>query len=222
MNRRNQRGGSVLEFTIISLTAVPLLLGTASLGVNMILVQQTTQLAREAGEMFARGLDMSQPGNKTIVANIGSTLGLSTTAGQGSAEVILSALTYVDKATCAAAGAVDAEGNPSGCTNYGLWVFAQRLIIGNSNVRTSNLGSPLTTGPTGVTMDPTTGAISVQDYATKAGAVAQFSSVNPYQNVNGNVSGLPSGQYLYIAEAAANTFTLSPYGSSATYSYGLF
>ena len=223
MNRRSsQRGGSIIEFTIITLTAVPLLLGTAGLGINMIRVQQTTQLAREAGEMFARGMDMSQPGNQTILANIGSTVGLSTTSGSGSAAVILSALTYVDKAACAAAGAVDANGNPSGCTNYGLWVFEQRLTIGNSSVRSSNLGSPLTSGPTGVTIDPITGQISVNDYVTKAGAVAQFSSINPYQNVNGNVSGLPSGQFLYIAEAAANTFTLNPYGSSATYAFGLF
>src|SRR5690348_16384742 len=111
MNRNTERGGSVLEFTVVSLTLVPLLLGSATLGVNMIRVQQTTQLAREAGEMFARGMDLSQPGNQTILANVGSTVGLSTTAGSGSAEVILSALTYVDKPTCAAAGAVDAQGN---------------------------------------------------------------------------------------------------------------
>ena len=222
MSRRNERGGSVLEFTLVSVSIVPLLVGTATFGINMIRVQQTTQLAREAGEMFARGIDMSQPGNQTVLANVGSTVGLSTTAGSGSAEVILSALTYVDTQTCASAGAVDAQGNPSGCTNYGQWVFAQRLVIGNSSIRTSNLGSPLTSGPTGVTMDPTTGQISVNDYATKAGAVAQFSSVNPYQNVNGNVTGLPSGQYLYIAEAAASTFTMSPFGGSSTYAYGLF
>jgi hypothetical protein len=137
--------------------------------------------------------------------------------------VILSALTYVDKAACAAAGAVDSNGNPSGCTNFGKWVFTQRLQIGNNSVRTSNIGSPLTSGPTGVTVDATTGKISVSDYVTKAGAVATFSSINPYAVVNGNVSGLPSGEVLYVAEAAATAFSMPPFiGPNATYSYGLF
>jgi hypothetical protein len=50
--------------------------------------------------------------------------------------------------------------------------------------------------------------------------VATFSSINPYSNVGGNASGLPSGQFLYIAEAAATTFTMSPFtGTGATYSF---
>ena len=223
MRRRGFRGSACIEFAFIVMVLVPLLLGTGAAGINMILTLQTIQVARDAGHMYARGLDFSQPGNKTILANLGTTLGLSTTAGSGSALVILSALTYVDKAACAAAGAVDSNGNPSGCTNFGKWVFTQRLQIGNTSVRTSNIGSPLTSGPTGVTVDATTGKISVSDYVTKAGAVATFSSINPYSVVNGNVSGLPSGQVLYVAEAAATAFSMPPFiGPHATYSYGLF
>jgi hypothetical protein len=220
MQRQKERGGSVLEFALVSLTLVPLMLGTGVLGVNMIKVIQTEQVAHEAGRMFAEGLDMSQPGNQTVVATIGSDIGLSTTAGQGNAEVILSALTYVDKAACASAGMVDLNGNPtSGCTNYGQWVFTIRLNIGNSSIRSSSLGSPLVGGPTGVTIN-SDGTISLPDYVTKSGAVATFSSINPYSNVGGNASGLPSGQFLYIAEAAATTFTMSPFtGTGATYSF---
>jgi hypothetical protein len=223
MRRRGFRGSACIEFAFIVMVLVPMLLGTGASGINMILTLQTIQVARDAGHMYARGLDFSQPGNKTILANLGTTLGLSTTAGSGSALVILSALTYVDKAACAAAGAVDSNGNPSGCTNFGKWVFTQRLQIGNTSVRTSNIGSPLTSGPTGVTVDATTGKISVSDYVTKAGAVATFSSINPYAVVNGNVSGLPSGEVLYVAEAAATAFSMPPFiGPHATYSYGLF
>ena len=223
MRRRRLGGSACIEFAFVVMVLVPLFLGTGAAGINMILTLQTIQLARDAGHMYARGLDFSQPGNKTILGNLGTTLGLSTTAGSGSALVILSALTYVDKAACAAAGAVDSNGNPSGCTNFGKWVFTQRLQIGNSSVRTSNIGSPLTSGPTGVTVDATTGKISVSDYVTKAGAVATFSSINPYAVVNGNVSGLPSGEVLYVAEAAATAFSMPPFiGPHATYSYGLF
>jgi hypothetical protein len=223
MRRRGFRGSACIEFAFIVMVLVPLLLGTGAAGINMILTLQTIQLARDAGHMYAHGLDFSQTGNQTILANIGSTLGLSTTAGSGSAVVILSALTYVDNATCSAAGAVDSHGNPSGCTNLGKWVFTQRLTIGNSSVRTGNIGSPLTSGTTGVTVNSTTGRISVSDYATKAGAVATFSSINPYSSVNGVVSGLPSGQMLYVAEAGATAFSMPPFiGPHATYSYGLF
>jgi hypothetical protein len=212
-----------VEFAFIVMVLVPLLLGTGAAGINMILTLQTIQLARDVGHMYGRGLDFSQPGNQTIVGNLGSSLGLSTTAGSGSAVVILSALTYVDNAACKAAGAVDLHGNPSGCTNLGKWVFTQRLEIGNPSVRTGNVGSPVTSGTGKVTVDPTTGKISVTDYVTKTGAVATFNSINPYANVNGNVSGLPSGQFLYIAEAAATAFSMPPFvGPHATYSYGLF
>src|ERR1039458_10471924 len=79
------RGAACIEFAFVSMVLVPLLLGTGAAGINMILTLQTIQVARDAGHMYARGLDFSQPGNQTILGNLGSTLGLSTTAGSGSA-----------------------------------------------------------------------------------------------------------------------------------------
>jgi len=177
---------------------------------------QTEQLARDAGHMFARGADFSAVGNKMILANIGSSLNMSATTGSGTAVVILSAVTYVDSATCVSAGAVDLFGNPSGCNNLGKWVFTQRLTIGNPAVRASQIGSP-----TGVNLD-STGAIAPIDYVTKTGARTTFSSINAYSNVGGNVSGLPSAQILYIAEASAPQYTIQPYASGSTYAFGLF
>lgn len=206
------------------LVLLPLLLGTGVTGINMIRTLQTVQLARDAGHMYARGVDFSQPGNQTILVNLGSNLGLSGTSGQGTAVVILSALTYVDKNACAAVGAVDGSGNPtSACTNYTKWVFTQRLEIGNDGVRSSNYGSPLTSGPTGVTINSQTGQITQQQYVTRAGAVANFTGVNPYQVVNGTAEGLPSGQLLYVAEAGSTGFNMPPFVSNAvSYSWGLF
>lgn len=218
-----KRGVSTLEFAFVLLTLVPLLLGTGVVGINMIRTLQTIQLVRDAGHMYARGVDFSQPGNQSILGNIGGTLGLSTTAGSGSAVVVLSALTYVDKNLCTIAKAVDLNGNPSGCTNYNKWVFTQRLVIGNPGVRQSNYGSPITNGPTGVSVDGTTGKILLADYVLKAGAVANFSGINPYSVVNGSAVGLPSGQTLFVSEAGALGFSLSPFVPNAvTYSYGLF
>src|ERR1035441_6478821 len=80
MRRRRLGGSACIEFAFVVMVLVPLFLGTGAAGINMILTLQTIQVARDAGHMYARGLDFSQPGNKTILANLGQTLGLSTTA----------------------------------------------------------------------------------------------------------------------------------------------
>lgn len=223
MKPDRSRGVSAIEFAFSMLVMAPLLLGTGVMGINMIRALQVVQLARDAGHMYARGIDFALPGNQTVLADLGSNLGLSTTAGQGNAVVIFSSLTYVDKNACAAVGAVDVNGNPTAaCTNYTQWVFTQRLVVGNTAVHPSNFGSPLTSGPTGVTIGAD-GKISPSDQATKAGDVAAFSGVNPYSVNNGVASGLPSGQVLYLAEAAAKGFNMAPFvGNAVMYEFGFF
>ena len=218
MRRRStsEKGASIIEFAFITFTLVPLLIGAGVVGVNLVRTLQTEQLARDAGHMFARGADFSASGNQEILTNIGSSLNLSATAGSGNAVVILSELTYVDNNVCATGGAVDSHGNPTGCTNLGKWVFTKRLTIGNSSIRTSAIGTP-----SGVTL-ASNGSIAASQYVTVAGAVAQFSSINPYSNVSGTVTGLPSGQVLYMAEASGTGYSLAPYGVRSTYAFGLF
>jgi hypothetical protein len=216
--RPRARGVSTIEFAFATLVLVPLFLGTGATGINMVRTLQTEQLARDVGHMYARGLDFSLPGNLTVVGKLGENLGLSLTAGQGNAVVILSSFTYVDTNACASVGAVDGSGNPTAaCTNYQKWVFTQRLTIGKSSLRASNYGTP--TCP----IDPTTGKITQTNYVKNAGAQARLSGVNPYQVVNNIASGLPSGQMLYLAEAAAIGFTMPPFVSTqTTYAYGFF
>ncbi len=218
MRTHSRRGVSSIEFAFSTLVMVPLLLGTGALGINMIRELQVVQLSRDAGHMYARGVDFALPGNQTILANLGKDVGLSTTPAQSSAVVIFSSITYIDKAACAAVGAVDASGNPTAaCTNYTKWVFAQRLTVGNTAIHTSNFGTP-----SGVTIG-SDGKISALDQATKAGDVATLSGVNPYSVVNGVASGLPSGQVLYLAEAAASGFNMPPFVSNAVmYEFGFF
>jgi len=223
MNREKPRGVSIVEFSFAMMVLVPLLLGTVGIGTNLVLSLQTVQVARDAGHMYARGSDFSQPGYQTLLAGLASDIGLSTTAGSGSAVVILSQVLYVDKGICASDGKVDGSGNPLGCTNYGQWVFTQRLVIGNSALRSSTFGSPITTGSKPVTI-ASNGNISLSDQVTNPGDVATFAvGINPYQNVSGVVSGLPSGQVIYISEAAAQGFTMPPFAANPMlYSYRMF
>ena len=168
-------------------------------------------------------MDFSQPGNQTILTDLGSGVGMSSTAGSGNAVVVLSSVKYVDKGVCAGFGLVDSNGNPLGCTNYQQWVFTQRLTIGNSSLHSSNLGSPVVTGKTPVTLNATTGMVSpASQEATNTGDVAVFNGLNPFL-VAGNLDQLPSGQMIYVAEAAAKGFVMPPYATGAImYSYTMF
>jgi hypothetical protein len=223
MSHKSLHGVSIVEFCFAMLILVPLLLGTIGVGLNLILDLQTIELARDAGHMYARGADFSQPGYRTILASIGSSVGLSTTAGSGSAVAILSQVLYVDAGICTADGKVDSHGNPLGCTNYQKWVFTQRIVVGKSSLQSSIFGSPVVTGSTPVTID-SSGNISLNDQVTNAGDVATFAvGINPYKNVSGVVSGLPSGQTIYVAEAAAKGYTMTPFANNPMmYSYDLF
>jgi len=225
MRTKNRRGVSFMEFAFCMLVMVPLLLGTTEVGLNMINTLQTVQLARDAGHMYARGVDFTQPGNLQILASLGQAIGMSTTtaANSGNAQVILSQLRYVDAATCTSDGLpTDSNGNPIGCTNLGQWVFSQRIVIGNTSMRTSTFGSPLTSGPNSVTI-ASNGTITLDQQCKNSGDVATLSGINPYSTANNSVSGLPSGQFLYVAEAEALGFKMNPYESNPmTYSYGIF
>jgi hypothetical protein len=59
---------------------------------------------------------------------------------------------------------------------------------------------------------------------TNVGDVATFGvGINPYKNVSGVVSGLPSGQTIFIAEAAANGYAMPPIvNNPLMYSYSMF
>lgn len=224
MKRKQVKGVSIVEFSFATLVLVPLLLGTTAVGINMVLELETVQLARDAGHLFANGVDLSQVGNQTILSTIAANLGLSTTAGQGNAVVVLSAVMYVDKGVCQKFNLVDGSGNPSGCTNYQKWVFTQRLTIGNTSIHTSNLGSPiLGTGTGQVTLDSTTGMVSPEKQeATQTGDVATFTGLNPFV-VAGNLDQLPSGQMIFVGEAAAQGFKMPPFAPGGLlYSYSMF
>lgn len=212
ITRKKSRGVSIIESTFIFLVLLPLFLGTAGIGINMLRSLQVIQLARDAGHMYARGVDFTAAANQQVLANVGSGLGLNTTSGTGNAVVILSKINYVDKGVCASAGKVDASGNPSGCTNYTKWVFSQRLILGNSGLRTSNFGTPSSNG-----------TISALTQATDTHDVASISGFLPFTNTSGVIAGLPSGQVVYAAEAASTGFTMPPFaGGTPLYSYTMF
>jgi hypothetical protein len=223
MRSKSNRGVAFLEFSLVLLVLVPMLLGTTAIGLNMLRTLETIQVARDAGHMYAKGADFSQPGIQTIIAAVGAPIGLTASSTTSSAAVILSTVTFIDLAMCQADGKVDSHGNPLGCTNFNHWVFTQRLVIGKASFAASRFGGPLVSGPDPVVVNSTTGKISLDDQVTNAGDVATFTGINPYAVVDGNVSGLPSGEVIYVAEVLSTGITMAPFvGSSTMYSYNMF
>jgi hypothetical protein len=198
-----QRGSSLLEFLLVSILLIfPLLFGTFIFGMRLIRANQVSEVCRDAGHMFAYGVDFSQASSQQILAQLAQGLKMTATGGNG--VVILSVITYIASNDCTAGGY--SSGN---CPNMNNTVFIKRIVVGNpsllinAQLQSSAFGTP----------DPAIidaqGNISSANYLGNSTALANnFYSVIP----------LSSGQYAYVAEAFFQSpdFTLlTPGGISA-------
>lgn len=130
MRRQGRGGAAIVEFVLAAaLIYTPLILGTIVIGMNLIRAIQLTQLNRDAGHMFARGVDFAVPANQAILQQLAT--GLDLTPG-GKSVVILSQIMRVD---CP---------GPPACANHGVAVFVRQIVLGNSTLRTSRYGTPPT------------------------------------------------------------------------------
>jgi Flp pilus assembly protein TadG len=225
MRRNDRRGVAYIEFALSLLVLIPLLLGVVGLGLSMHGQLQTVQLARDAGHMFARNTDFSLTGNQQVLSSVAGSLGLTATGGvtgtvgSGTAVVILSTVRYIDTTACGLAGytTIGSGGAPVGCTNYGFWVFAQRLVIGNVSLWTSNLGTPTSSIVTTTTSNGVAaGSVLIANQTTNTTDRANVPAFNPWNSTSN--TGLPSGQVVYVAEAVAKGFQMPPF-SKGTNTY---
>jgi hypothetical protein len=195
MRRHKSRGNSAIEFALIVPVMITLLLGTFGIGINLIHALEVVQLARDAGHMFARGVDFTSksPGNVKILGAVGESLGLDIAHPSSSKAVVyLSKLTYVDNATC------HAGGQPDNCQNHGKWVFVQRqLIFGGTGIYSSTFGNPASVP---VQADGLKIAPSV--YVTNGEAVCTRCSTLGIVPQETSATGVPSQEFIYISEAA--------------------
>ena len=213
MRRRSRQGGSAIEFAICLPVLIMLLLGTFGIGISMLRQLQVVQLARDAGCMYARKVDFTDAGSQNILSRVAGSLGLTPgsgatgTAGAGSTVVILSTIQYVSASVCTSAGRA---ATVAACPNLGSWVFAERLVIGNTSLLTSSLCTP-----TASIVNTTTGAITPLNECTVAGD--KVTGYNPWTsstitNTNNALSTI-QGQLIYVSEAASRGFQIPPYSS---------
>lgn len=170
-----------MEFSFSTLFWVPLLLGTLVVGLNLSRSIRVTQLCRDAGHMYAYGVDFSQTANQNLLIQLASGLNITATGGNG--VIIFSTITFIASNDCTAGGL---QANSSQCPNLSYMVFTKRIIVGNSSLQASAFGTPKSSD-----MD-STGSIASSSFLTDPTARATGFS---------NLMTLTSGQYAYVAEA---------------------
>jgi hypothetical protein len=193
-----------------------LMTGTLVIGSRMIRGLQTTQVARDAGHMYGRGVDFSLSGPQTMLSNLAGELGTLTSTGTG--VVIFSTVTYVGRNMCKQAGYADASTPPNptaACKNYTHFVFMQRWVVGNASLRSSNFGKPT------VGVSATDGTITLDNYVTKTENRADAFTLLPKPLENGT-DGYQAGSPAYLVEAFFKVPALLGHAQSGTYAFALF
>lgn len=180
-SRNAKRGSALIEFALSSLFWMPLLLGTIVIGLNLLRAIRVTQICRDAGHMYAYGIDFSQPSNRNLLLRLATGLNITATGGDG--VVIFSSITLVGPGDCTAAGL---QPDSAHCANLGNLVFTKRLVVGSKALRASSFGTPNSY------LIDSSGAIRSSRYLTDTSARAVGFS---------NLMSLTSGQYAYVAEA---------------------
>jgi hypothetical protein len=122
----------MVELALIFSVSVPLLLGATGIGIRLGRTLSGLQVTRDVAHMYALGADFSLPGTQAIARTLSRDF---TLTGSGNGVLILSRIVKIYQADC------DAAGVPS-CPNGGQTVFTERLVIGNTALRSSSFGTP--------------------------------------------------------------------------------
>jgi hypothetical protein len=191
-NKREERGVAVVELSLSMLFLIPLLLGVFIFGFKLIRSLEMTQIVRDIGHMYLRGIDFRNPGPQSNAQTLASDFNL--TSG-GTSEILLSQIKIIQQTDCDAVNTLHI-GVP--CANLNKPVFLQLVKIGNTSSGTSAFGAPpLQTDST----------VSAYDEVNTSGAVAvNFSSAMV----------LKAGEVAYVAEMINQTPDLNIPGLSGS------
>jgi Flp pilus assembly protein TadG len=198
--RGSRRGSEVIEFALVVSFLLPFLFGTVVAGLNLGRSVQVTQISRDAGHMYSRGVDFSDTADQNLIYRLAQ--GLSITASGGAGVVILSTVTHIGQAQCTAASL-----SAAACTNLNQDVFTHRVVIGNSAARASNFGTPSST------LIDSTGRVS--NYLTNISARA---------NGFAAVLALQAGEIAYVSEVfvPSSDYGMPGFNSTGVYSRTIF
>ena len=121
---KKEQGHSILEFALIAMPTVIMMFGVVVIGIDLGRSVQVTQICRDAGSMYVRGIDFSLTGNQQVLVRLGQNMNLQTSGGDG--LVTFSKITFIPDPSC---------GSPPdpNCT-AGKSVLMQRIIFGDTTL----------------------------------------------------------------------------------------
>jgi len=227
MNRKHasERGNSILEFALVSsLFLIPMMFGAYTIGMDLVKSLQVSQVCRDTNILVVRGIDMSRSDNQAMAVKTASGLGMNTAgtntpSSTGEGVLILSTVHRVDGADCAGQGysssGTNSDGTPNypTCPNFLYYVFTQRIVIGNSTLLTSPLGSPSDTLASNGTLTPAQYVVDTGDRASGFPSNTLLTAPsNPYSA--GGLVFLPQGGTAYVCEAAFNISAYNVFNDS--------
>ena len=193
-NSPSERGSATVEFALcVGLFWLPLFVGATQFGFQIIQGIQVTQVCRDAGHMYAYGIDFSQTSNQYLLASFAPALNVDPSGQGGSSVVILSTVNYIGTADC------QAGGYAATCPNYGQLVFTNQTIVGQAALHASAFGAPTTNNNGSVSP----GSPTTAGYLNSASAL-----VTGFPNITIS-TGASGQQYAYIAEMYSKSSILN-------------
>ena len=204
VNRSRQHGTAVVEFALVAPFLVLTFLGTVGIGISLGRSIHSVQFCRDVTHMYADGVDFTLTGNKAIAVQLSQNAGMTASGGNG--VVVFSKIMTVYQADCDAAGVA--------CTNLGVAVMTQRVVVGNASLRASNFGTPTPT-----LMD-SGGNISANVYLTNSDSSVQASGFTPLLATAGITQ--QQGDSAWVAESYFVYPTLNFFFTSAPGVYTRF
>jgi hypothetical protein len=207
-----------MEFAIVMVFLLPMLAGSFTIGMALTKGIQVSNVARDAVVLMVSatenpnsGLDLSQAQNQRIIVRAAQGLGMASDAqndpsSTGNAAVILSKVIMVGPTECSLGITPTPTGAPpwnaGNCPNYGRYVFAYRVVIGNGTRWSSTFGHP--GGPVA-----SNGTVSAHDVASNAADVAAT-----FPTVTGMA--LTSGEFALVSEMYADVSYLNFFNALST------
>jgi hypothetical protein len=169
--RKGERGSFMMEFALVAPILVLMLGGTIEFGMALNRSITASEVIRNANVLVVRGIDLSQSQNQQLLIRTAAGLGMNVAGSwnpnpNGTGVIFLSKVLRVGPLECAL-GIDSWDGNQNSCPNYGKYVIASRINIGNSTRWHSPLGNPGTT-------QNSDGSLLDSDLATSSADIAQL------------------------------------------------
>ena len=198
--KSRERGSTIVEFAIVAPFLIFTFFGTVGLGIMLGRTIQVNQVCRDLAHMFADGVDFTQTASQNVAVQLAQGTGM--TANGGNGVVIFSRVITVYQADC------DAAGYGGNCTNLGLCVITQRVVVGNQALRASAFATP-----TPALLD-SAGNIANSVYLQNTDSSVQTTGLAALLVAAGEANLIPQGNSVWVTEVFFTAPDLSYLGTN--------